>query len=258
MANAVPGLSAYLQSSNLGSWVRSAVYSSTNAFRRSYAESSELEPCSICLVDQTDQNASTRTKCNHVFHTSCLTRWAQVKPTCPFCRAELNNWLTRWVFQLKNSTHELGLTIFQYLFDLPPVDEPQPTQIDAAALGIFFSHYCTEGDAARVIEMIESPRFAEIDPERFAEGFEFASLSGHLGVVNALIASPRFDELNIEQLGRSLYYASQRGHLSIVKAFIAQPRSAEIPLRFIMAALDRVEAGTNIAKVLRAHFKNGL
>jgi len=30
-----------------------------------------------------------KTKCNHIFHTSCLTEWIETSNTCPICRKEL-------------------------------------------------------------------------------------------------------------------------------------------------------------------------
>ena len=42
------------------------------------------EECSICL--NTFDNEISILDCGHKFHTSCIERWSQIKPTCPLCR----------------------------------------------------------------------------------------------------------------------------------------------------------------------------
>jgi hypothetical protein len=44
--------------------------------------------CSICLenIDLYDDDSSTLTKCNHLFHKSCLNEWKTRSAYCPLCR----------------------------------------------------------------------------------------------------------------------------------------------------------------------------
>jgi len=50
---------------------------------------SSNQTCSICLESITNVNYSI-TKCNHMFHTSCLTKWFIIgEHSCPLCRTKL-------------------------------------------------------------------------------------------------------------------------------------------------------------------------
>lgn len=40
--------------------------------------------CPICLEEH--YQAFTILKCNHVFHSTCLSKWTQKHKTCPMCR----------------------------------------------------------------------------------------------------------------------------------------------------------------------------
>ena len=44
--------------------------------------------CSICLenIDLYDDDSLTLTKCNHLFHKSCLNEWKTRSVYCPLCR----------------------------------------------------------------------------------------------------------------------------------------------------------------------------
>ena len=44
-----------------------------------------VDSCSICLDDILSSDHET--PCRHVFHLPCLTRWLELNPTCPYCRA---------------------------------------------------------------------------------------------------------------------------------------------------------------------------
>lgn len=44
--------------------------------------------CSICLEDINTDDDKYITKCNHIFHTSCLNKWGK-NNTCPNCRIKL-------------------------------------------------------------------------------------------------------------------------------------------------------------------------
>ena len=53
------------------------------------AQTPHLE-CSICLGDISNKNRI-KLGCGHIFHTSCMTNWAQQdKDTCPLCRTAID------------------------------------------------------------------------------------------------------------------------------------------------------------------------
>jgi hypothetical protein len=48
--------------------------------------------CSICQNEQEEEEEEKEmvtTKCNHVFHSTCLKKWVLIKTICPMCRASL-------------------------------------------------------------------------------------------------------------------------------------------------------------------------
>jgi len=51
--------------------------------------------CAICYENEDEKVI--KTKCNHYFHTSCLTMWFKHKRSCPNCRTSLHD-----IFDLKN------------------------------------------------------------------------------------------------------------------------------------------------------------
>lgn len=59
-----------------------------NRSRSSTVEATKQRECSICLdpIDFSKTESFTFTPCFHVFHTSCLDTWLDVKGTCPSCR----------------------------------------------------------------------------------------------------------------------------------------------------------------------------
>lgn len=48
----------------------------------------DADDCPICYESVTP-GTSTTTRCNHVFHSTCLQRWMEVKTTCPMCRDDI-------------------------------------------------------------------------------------------------------------------------------------------------------------------------
>jgi hypothetical protein len=46
--------------------------------------------CPICF-EEIKVLESKKTKCNHEFHSACLTRWLSSKNTCPMCRSVLES-----------------------------------------------------------------------------------------------------------------------------------------------------------------------
>lgn len=56
--------------------------------------SSPQEPmCSICYEAYTDESDVSACRCNHEFHTACITRWINQGPhqSCPMCRTSVYN-----------------------------------------------------------------------------------------------------------------------------------------------------------------------
>lgn len=49
--------------------------------------SEEHKECSICL-ESLNTSISTKTKCNHDFHESCIDNWLDIQNKCPICRCE--------------------------------------------------------------------------------------------------------------------------------------------------------------------------
>lgn len=46
-------------------------------------------PCSICLCDIEIGNKAAVLNCRHSFHHFCISKWFQINPSCPLCRAEI-------------------------------------------------------------------------------------------------------------------------------------------------------------------------
>jgi len=47
------------------------------------------EECSICLSKVNKPRC--KTKCNHVFHITCLKEWLKMNTTCPLCRKSISD-----------------------------------------------------------------------------------------------------------------------------------------------------------------------
>jgi hypothetical protein len=47
--------------------------------------------CSICLDLLELNNQLAVTKCGHLFHHSCVSRWVSLKSSCPYCRVALTS-----------------------------------------------------------------------------------------------------------------------------------------------------------------------
>ncbi len=91
--------------------------------------------CVICLtnlIDLEDQPGYIEnvvlTKCNHVFHASCLDEWKKINPICPICRRPLYSVIlkylhkiTRLLFYIVTKLFLLGFSISVILYDL--IDE---------------------------------------------------------------------------------------------------------------------------------------
>jgi len=43
--------------------------------------------CPICITTESD--LFIKTKCNHIFHKSCIDKWLNINSTCPYCRTKL-------------------------------------------------------------------------------------------------------------------------------------------------------------------------
>ena len=80
-------------------------YISDNSFKKVRALEKEIEgmkntvpstktfnwndTCSVCLAQFKQDDKLVITKCNHVFHESCLAQSLTVNSSCPLCRCEL-------------------------------------------------------------------------------------------------------------------------------------------------------------------------
>jgi len=50
------------------------------------------ESCPICLADfETEDKVITLPKCEHTFHSDCVTDWLKTSPLCPMCRGNVRN-----------------------------------------------------------------------------------------------------------------------------------------------------------------------
>ena len=47
--------------------------------------------CTICTEDFLEDDDISKVKCNHIFHTKCITEWGHYKCECPTCRQSLDN-----------------------------------------------------------------------------------------------------------------------------------------------------------------------
>ena len=50
-----------------------------------------MQYCSICLNSIKEEEDTKKTKCNHLFHNECISRWLKIKSSCPLCRKFLIN-----------------------------------------------------------------------------------------------------------------------------------------------------------------------
>ena len=51
-----------------------------------------MQYCSICLNSiKKEEEDTKKTKCNHLFHNECISRWLKIKSSCPLCRKFLIN-----------------------------------------------------------------------------------------------------------------------------------------------------------------------
>ncbi len=51
-----------------------------------------MQYCSICLNSiKNEEEDIKKTKCNHLFHNECISRWLKIKSSCPLCRKFLIN-----------------------------------------------------------------------------------------------------------------------------------------------------------------------
>lgn len=47
----------------------------------------QTQDCSICYNPLAEEKDIISTSCAHTFHTSCLSAWVKIKPSCPMCRS---------------------------------------------------------------------------------------------------------------------------------------------------------------------------
>ncbi len=47
--------------------------------------------CAICTEDFVEDDDISKVKCNHIFHTKCITEWGHYKCECPTCRQSLDD-----------------------------------------------------------------------------------------------------------------------------------------------------------------------
>ena len=63
----------------------------------------EQNECSICLDSLKSKNPYKKNisinSCNHQFHYSCLIKWLQIKPICPYCREPINGYFNTFIFK---------------------------------------------------------------------------------------------------------------------------------------------------------------
>ncbi len=50
-----------------------------------------ISNCSICLENYEKKDSITLTKCSHLFHKECLTKWYDKNKNCPMCRTEFTS-----------------------------------------------------------------------------------------------------------------------------------------------------------------------
>lgn len=61
--------------------------------------------CTICC-DALPSGRCSVTRCGHVFHTECLNKWFEQRPTCPLCKSERGS--TTFVRELRPPEHALA------------------------------------------------------------------------------------------------------------------------------------------------------
>ena len=64
-------------------------------------ESEDLQECSICMTEITENDKTVTTPCKHVFHKRCIDKWKQrsdTAPNCPNCRAVIGK-APRYLYQ---------------------------------------------------------------------------------------------------------------------------------------------------------------
>lgn len=52
-----------------------------------YIHTANEKNCPICLTPYTADDKIVKTKCDHIFHASCLLSWKHSSPSCPLCRS---------------------------------------------------------------------------------------------------------------------------------------------------------------------------
>lgn len=59
-----------------------------------------MEDCDICLKRVTRRQRVKKLPCGHnTFHGDCLAEWMKISPTCPLCKAVLQNFATQCASQ---------------------------------------------------------------------------------------------------------------------------------------------------------------
>jgi hypothetical protein len=94
----VPNITEFIASMNRGNPIKKANDKMINSLItheygsvefKSYVEENNLKPletCSICLTDFEEEETVKWTKCNHLFHDECISKWLKENISCPLCR----------------------------------------------------------------------------------------------------------------------------------------------------------------------------
>ena len=69
--------------------------------------------CSICVDSISSNDHSTKFKCGHQFHTSCISHWLLLNNTCPHCRTEVYHINTIQVIEESLDISIINDTIFE-------------------------------------------------------------------------------------------------------------------------------------------------
>jgi len=51
--------------------------------------------CCICLEGFVEMDNNAMTRCKHLYHNRCLTKWARYHKNCAYCRNQIDTW---WVY----------------------------------------------------------------------------------------------------------------------------------------------------------------